>query len=234
MPASVLRQRGGPGAERHVDIRRLKELEAAGHDAHDGVGLVVELQRAPERLSTRELALGEGGAQERHTLRPWTVVRSVEAPPPLDGHAKQRQEASSNHLRGHALRVAGARDGDVQRTERGHSGERVRALAPGVVVVTSDGHRRKLRRLFLENDHVLRPLIGQRCQQHRVEDGEHRRVRPNPEREGHDGRRGKAGPLDEVAEGEAEILHLDSVPARYHPRLLAAIFPTDVSPLASG
>ena len=69
MPASVLRQRGGPGAERHVDIRRLKELEAAGHDAHDGVGLVVELQRAPERLSTRELALGEGGAQERHTLR---------------------------------------------------------------------------------------------------------------------------------------------------------------------
>ena len=49
-------------------------------------------------------------------------------------------------------------------------------------------------------------------------------VRPNPEREGQDGRRGQSGPLDEVAEGEAEILHLEQVPARYHPRLLAAIF----------
>ena len=107
-------------------------------------------------------------------------------------------------------------------------------VAPGVVVVTGDGHRRKLRRLFLQNDHVLRPLIGQRCEQHRVEDGEHRRVRPDPEREGHDGRRGKAGPLDEVAEGEAEILHLDSVPARYHPSSCWRRSCDDVSPLASG
>ena len=74
MPPAILRQRRGPRPERHVDVRRLKQLEAPRHDSHDGVGLVIEVQRAPERVLTREPALGEAGAQERHAWRTRTVV----------------------------------------------------------------------------------------------------------------------------------------------------------------
>ena len=131
--------------------------------------------------------------------------------PLLDAHAEHRQQAGGDHLRRHALRFAGAGHGDVQWTERGHPGEGLGPVAPGVVVVAGHGHGRKLRRLFLQNDHVLRPLVGQRRQQHRVEDGEHRGVGTDPERERDDGGGRESWALDEAAEGEAEILHLSSV-----------------------
>ena len=60
---------------------------------------------------------------------------------------------------------------------------------------------------LLEHDHVFRPLVGQRREQHAVEHGEHCGIRADSERQDGDRRSGEAGALYKGAEGEAEIVH---------------------------
>src|SRR6266487_3587541 len=48
---------------------------------------------------------------------------------------------------------------------------------------------------------------GQGPEQHNIDQTENRRVRPNPKREREHGHRGKAGMLQQLAEGEFQIVH---------------------------
>src|SRR5437016_3285403 len=65
--------------------------------------------------------------------------------------------------------------------------------------------------LFFESiehsNQSLRLRIWQRLEQHAVDDAEHRGVRPDTEREREHGHGGEAGVLQQLAEGEAQIIH---------------------------
>src|SRR5438309_9725112 len=65
--------------------------------------------------------------------------------------------------------------------------------------------------LFFESiehsNQSLRLRIWQRLEQHAVDDTEHRGVRPDTEREREHGHGGEAGVLQQLAEGEFEIIH---------------------------
>jgi hypothetical protein len=62
-------------------------------------------------------------------------------------------------------------------------------------------------RLRLDDDEAIWIFKGETVQEKSVDQAEDRRVHADPEGEGDDGKDTKAGRLQELAEGEAKVIH---------------------------
>src|SRR5207247_4668728 len=65
---------------------------------------------------------------------------------------------------------------------------------------------------FLNYYQPFRILVGKRAEQNRVDDAEDRRVRSDAQRQRQHDHRGEAGVLQQLAEGELEIIHVAMPP----------------------
>ena len=203
-------------AARHLVRREHDRLPEAGIDAIEAAGrqnpddlvrLAIEHDVAMQNIWIAcEPALPHRVGEDDDAVGAWLILAWQEGAAERGLHAEDGEEVGRDHhardSRGIAL--SGQRgvepSGGRERLER-----RAQSL-PVDEVERADPVARRWRRRFPHPDHPFRLGIGQRLQQHRVHETEHRRVRADADRHDADGHDRKARITLQEEQTVAEVL----------------------------
>ena len=186
------------------------KIERCGHHPHDRSRHTLEHHaRADHALVGVEATAPERIRQNHRTTDVVRGVRVIERAAELGTNAEHREECRGGARRGHSQRVADACDRQtVRRVGRQSLEDRVVLLQLDVLRIVHRGVRRedRARRLVRRDVELLGVGERQRPKEHAVQDGEHRRVRADAERERERRDDREARCAAERSKGEADVL----------------------------
>ncbi|HVL69518.1 MAG TPA: hypothetical protein VM364_19830 [Vicinamibacterales bacterium] len=197
--------------DRLPEPRAVRKIEAGRCDPDDLPRTAAHLQRRSDRVGAAAEALLPEGMTDDHdprAVRPVVVARDLAA----DGECTKHGEEISRHDGArHHLGVADAGDGERGRGVRRHRLEGVCLLLPVQIVHVRDaaGHPPRARivaRGLPQRDEPVRLLVGQRLQQHAMDDAEERRRGADAEGKGQDGDDRETASRQERACRDAEVV----------------------------
>src|ERR1700722_8974797 len=207
MPIAIAGQRFCPGHERQEDIGGLKDLKAGRQDAHDCVGLRIEIDGLPnDVLSAAEPALPKTVAQQDNGSTTSAIFFGQEGSADLRVNSQQGKQARRGHSDVQPLRLSRARQGDGAAAGGFHGFEGVTLIAPVQIILVRgryDGEG-----TFFSDENETRGITKWKwAQEDAVYDAKDGGVRSDAQRERKNGDGGEAGALCEEPEGVANVLH---------------------------
>ena len=134
------------------------------------------------------------------------IVVGIEVAAQSRMDAEREEKFRGDHEAVDALGLAGAGEVVVLVTVHGDGGEGFGLALPVEEVEIADGRLVLAGVFFVDGDELAGVRVGQRIQEHAVDDGEQSGVRADAEGEGEDGDEGERGRLEKHAEGEAKVL----------------------------
>ena len=201
-----------------------RELEIPGKHADDGVGHAAERDAPADHVRACAEPRSPGRIAEDHGVgRPWQILAGQEVPAEHRRHAQRAEEVVADAgarnqlgalLRGQHVAAAGV---DRQRRE-----DRVLPLPVQVVRIREVGAGH-LRGGLGDVNEPGGIGIWERFDQGGVHEGEDRDARAQAQAEHQDRRHGEAGILDELPDGEADVLR--QVLDEGHSAALAVVLP---------
>ena len=215
-------RRGGVERGWHEEADRVARAvlgqgpESLRHHADHGVRLAVERERASEdRAIAAELRMPERVRQDDHASAAGVILVRAEHAAERGRGAEQREEIGGHLFAQDLHGFPGSREG------AGHAGVAREALERlGEPVVFEVGRRdAKARRRRAARRRHLRQLhepigvrVGQRPEQHAIDNAEHGSVGADAERDRQDGHRGEAGRPPERAQGVSDLVDEHRLP----------------------
>ena len=195
--------------ERHVDVAAGKEIEGSRRDAdHRDRRAVQRDDAADERWVSAETTCPQTLADHGHR-RARLLFRVGESASRDRRDPEHVQQRGADAVADELLGLSRAAQIEAGESDRRELVERPHLLAPRHEIQHRCAEVRKVEPIVLLGDLDEAMGIGerQRPEQHRVHDGEHRRVRGDRQRDGqHDGRRERRRPPDR-AERVPKIVH---------------------------
>ena len=197
-----------PPADGGVDVPlRSIEREVRGDHPHHGIWRAVEHDHTPQHGGGRpEPALPEPAAEQDGRSSAEPVVGSAEVAADDRRLAERAEEIRGDHGTAEALRLVRAGEVVVLIAVDGHRRERLRHALPVEEIQVADRPFVESRRVVVDGGELAGVGIGERVEQHAVDDGEERGVRADAEREGEHGGRREAGRLEQHANRVAQIV----------------------------
>jgi hypothetical protein len=120
--------------------------------------------------------------------------------------AERLEEAGRDHEPVHTFRLSPASEVVVFMAIDSQRGKRLRGALPVEKIEVADGRPIHPHVLLVHSDELGGVWIGQRAEEHAIDDRKERGVRANPEGEGNDNNSGKGGKLEQHAKGVADVL----------------------------
>ena len=213
--APVLRHvpfgRGAEGARQHghVDVVLLRIVRHIGQDADNSMRPVVHLEYAPDnRRIGAELLAPIPVAEDEHRLGARLVVRLDEASSEDWRNAEEIEEIVGDHAGVDAIRLAAVQQIEVHLVVFDKAVEHLRLRAIVVVLRDGDAHLRLAGQWggLTHDGQTLAVPVGQRLQQHAVDDAEDGGVGADAEPECEHGQRRIARALQQRASAIPHIL----------------------------
>ena len=203
-PTLLVRER----PDRQPEVRAARKSKARWQNANHGVGTPVECDGLIYGAGVASKPVRpQRVAQNHHGRRAGLVFIIVEQA--ADGRlSSQCGEAVSRYAHtGQTMRLALAGEVVTSPVVNADVFED-RLLRPPIAEVrVGDRHGGEVRAAFAQPDEPLGFRVGQRTEQHGIHDAEDRRVRSDAQCDREHGHRGEAGIVQQLAEGEFEIIH---------------------------
>ncbi len=193
--------------ERDPGVCACRIAERRRHHRHDRIGFAVNGQRLSDgpRIAAVE-TLPERVAQRDHLAAVGHIVAGVDQAARRRRYAEHREEVAGHAIGEDLLRLAAAGDGGGPWRNRRERAERAIALAQGHELRPRHRRQRHGRVRVVCVNEPGRFSEGQRLEQHRVDDAEHRCVGANPQRERKHRRQREARVPQERADAVADVL----------------------------
>ena len=203
LPAGVFRRL----ADRRPQLDAARELEVGRHDADHREAAVVERHLLIEDAGVAaEAPLPERVAEHGDRLRARLVFVIGEEAAPQGIDAQRLEQLSRHHAAGQPLGLARARQVVALAAVDADVLEDLVLRPPVLVVRVSDGHLINLRARLPQVDEPLGFGVGQRLEQHRIDDAEDGRRRADAERQRQHRDEGEAGVPEQHARAVAQVL----------------------------
>ena len=120
--------------------------------------------------------------------------------------AERGKEAGGDHETVHTFGLSAASEVVVLMAIESQRGKRLRAALPIEKIEVADGSPIHPYVLLVHSDQLGGVWIGQRAQEHAIDDRKERGVRANAEGEGNNNNSGEGGELEQHAKGVADVL----------------------------
>ena len=203
---------------RHPHLRVEREPgEPVGHHADHDEGSLVQRDGPLQdgRIAPEPIA-PQRAADDRHGVAVGHRIFLGQERPAERGRCTEKREIARRHeFALHANRLGSNPHGQVRRIEPGHVHQRLVHGPPvahfGEGAAAGNSLRAEDAR---QHDEPIGLRERQRPQHGSVEQAEHHRARPDPDRQGQDDRQGVAGTLDQRAKGNRELLKHDGLRSR--------------------
>ena len=194
---------------RHVDVVLLRVVRHVRQHADDGVRPVVHLEHLPDDVPVAaELALPVRVADDQHRRRARLVVVGHERAAEDRLDAEDAEEVRRDHAGVDAIGLAALQQVEIHLVEFDQRLELGRLVAVGEVFL--DRHAgvgaADERRRLADQHQPIAVGVGQRLQEHAVDDAEDRGVRADPEPERQDREQREAAVLEQRAHAEAQVV----------------------------
>ena len=197
------------GRRRHVDVVVSWILRDRGQHPDHRVGLVVHLEHgAHDVWVATEALLPVGVAQHQHRFGAQVVVGVDERAAEQRLHAKHGEKVGRHHPGQHPVRLTAVQERERHAVILDEAVQRLQLVA--VVDDLLDRERNVLGAgagCLLAREHQLVPVaVGQRLQQHAVDNAEDRGVGADAERQGHDHQQAVARAAPQRADAVSDVL----------------------------
>ena len=197
-----------PRLERQVDRYPDVGLHASArrHDTDDAVGFVVQQDGAGDGPRIRgEPCLPEAVAEDDDLCRSGLILTVREGAADDCADAEDVEVVRGNRERIQHRRLAGASQRELLVLIRGDAVEGMRPLAPGDEFMAGQGAAGRVGAPFVQRDQALRIAVGQRLQQHGVEQAEDGHGGGDAERQDADHHRAERARVAQSPEGVPDV-----------------------------
>src|SRR5271163_48422 len=144
-------------------------------------------------------------AEHNHRAGPDAIILSAEVSTEGGLDAECGEEAGGNHETIHTFRVSAASEVVVFMAIDSQRGEAPRGPLPVQKIEVADGGPIHPRILFIHGDELSGVWIGQRVEEHAIDDRKKCGVRANAEGEGNHNNSREGGKLEQHAKGVADV-----------------------------
>src|ERR1700734_18509 len=145
-------------------------------------------------------------AQHNHRGGPDAIVLRAKISTQGRMDAERGKEAGRDHEAIHTFRLSAASEVVVFMAIESQRGKRLRGALPVEKIEVADGSPIHPHVLFVHSDELGGVRIGQRVEEHAIDDRKERSVRANPEGKGNNNNSGEGGILEQHAKGVADVL----------------------------
>ena len=200
-----------PLSDRHIDFGQLealeKQIEVRGNDADDGVIPAVQGKALAEDVGRRsKLALPEARTDQRYRRSTDLVFTWRKVAPEDRVHTYGREKIRGDEARTHLLSLANASKAEVDAASNGHRGKTAIVSLPVAKIGIGDGAKFEVGFAFVHRDELLRMRVGQRVEEHTVDNREDGSVGADAEGQREDRDEREAGIFAQHARAIAQVL----------------------------